>query len=322
MAVRKSGDRWIVEFMFRGDRVFIRLPAGTTKADAHQVESKRRRQIFDAVDLGKLPDPLLTKVIDEWLETKVKGSKAEKQTRSHANMVRGSIEGLSLSAVQSAAERVRASAVLSTATRNRRLCVLKATAKYAFQKGYTQENYSTKIQLLPERKYQRRELAPDMAQTLIEAANTPRAKALIALAAYTGMRLGEVLKLKPGDVFEDHLMARDRKHGGDTAIPILPALRPHLKQIPLTGGWRNIYRGWLSARKRAGLNIRYHDLRHMAATAMIDAGHDSRLVADILGHTTIQTTMKYTHPSLEAKAKAMRSITSGLHQARRKKARK
>src|SRR5688572_3543114 len=96
MAVRKSGDRWIVEFMQRGVRIFRRLPAGRTKADAQQLESKLRGQIFNAVDLGKLPDPLLSKVIDEWLETR-RASKAKKQTESHANAVKRAVGSLCLS---------------------------------------------------------------------------------------------------------------------------------------------------------------------------------------------------------------------------------
>src|ERR1043165_9591919 len=96
MAVRKRGDRWVVEFMQRGVRIYRRLPPGRTKADAQQLESKLRGQVFNAVDLGKLPDPLLSKVIDEWLETK-RGSKAAKATANHAAAVRGCVEGFPLS---------------------------------------------------------------------------------------------------------------------------------------------------------------------------------------------------------------------------------
>ena len=156
---------------------------------------------------------------------------------------------------------------------------------------------------------------------LMDAATTPRARALIAFAAYTGMRLGEVLKLTPQDVVGGFIRVRDAKTG-DRDIPIPRELKPHLGALPFKGNWRNIYRGWLSARKRAGLTLRYHDLRHMAATAMAEAGNHPIVIADVLGHKSLQTTRKYTHPSLEAKAKALRAIPSGLHRAGKKKAQK
>lgn len=328
MAVRKNGDRWVVEFMQRGVRVFRRLPAGRTKGDAQQLESKLRGQVFNAVDLGKLPDPLLSKVIDEWLETR-RGAKAEKQTRSHALAVSAvdrneSNDGFRLSDAVSLAQAIKrrgAGSGHAASTINRRLCVLKAAAKYAFQKGYTPENLSAKIQLLPEKSYQRRELDPQAIQALLNAATTARARALIAFAAFTGMRLGEILKLTPQDVVGGFIRVRDAKTG-DRDIPIPGELKPHLGALPFKGNWRNVYRGWLSARRRAKVNMRFHDLRHLAATAMAEKGHHPIIIADILGHKSLQTTRKYTHPSLEAKAKAMKAITSGLHQGKKKGAKK
>lgn len=305
--------------MQRGVRVFRRLPAGRNKGDAQALESKLRGQIFNAVDLGKLPDPLLSKVIDEWLETTVKGRKSEKQTRSHAGTVSGLAADARYSAITEVADRVRRSHALSPATINRRLCVLKATAKYAYQKGYIAENLSAKIQLLPEKGYTRRQVDMGAIPALMDAATTPRARALIAFAAYTGMRLGEILKLTPQDVVGGFIRVRDAKTG-DRDIPIPGALKLHLGMLPFKGNWRNIYRGWLRARERAGLTLRYHDLRHMAATAMAEAGHHPIVIADVLGHKSLQTTRKYTHPSLEAKAKALRAIPSGLQRAGKKKA--
>lgn len=335
MAVRKNGDRWIVEFMFRGIRHFHRLPKGRTKADAQALESKLRSQIFDAVDLGKLPDPLLEKLIDEWLDEK-KETKSAAHTASHAKAVKRAVGGYTLSRIREGAAALsgvagpaNSSAVgkskrghLAAGTINRRLCVLKAVAKYAYQKGYCKENLSAKIQLLPEKSYTRREVDRESVPVLMDAATTPRARALIAFGAYTGMRLGEILKLTPEDVVDGFIRVRDSKTGEDRQVPIAPALKPHLGALPFKGNWRNVYRGWLSARKRAGLNLRYHDLRHMAATAMAEAGHHPIIIADVLGHKSLQTTRKYTHPSLEAKAKALGAITAGLHQGRKKKARR
>lgn len=200
---------------------------------------------------------------------------------------------------------IRADAGISPATRNRRLCVLKATLKFAWRKGWTEENLSARIPLLPEKTYQPRDVTPAMARKLIAHASTPRAKALIALSAYTGLRLGEVLKLTPKDVRKGVLVLRDTKNGTDRLIPVLKPLKPHLTQIPFGANWRNVYRGFQRARKRAGLDIRYHDLRHMVGSALTNTGADLRLVGDILGHESLQTTRRYTHPNMDVKRKAL-----------------
>ncbi|TEU08521.1 MAG: hypothetical protein E3I52_01810 [Candidatus Aminicenantes bacterium] len=57
-------------------------------------------------------------------------------------------------------------------------------------------------------------------------------------------------------------------------------------------------------------NFRFHDLRHTAATLMVMGGVDLVTVKEILGHSRIEITMRYAHPTSENKRKAVAVLES------------
>ena len=61
--------------------------------------------------------------------------------------------------------------------------------------------------------------------------------------------------------------------------------------------------------KAAGLeNFRFHDLRHVAATRMIERGIDIVTVKEVLGHSDIRMTARYAHATSEAKRRAVETL--------------
>ena len=326
MSVRSFKDgqgrqRYSVEFETRGSRIFRRLPPGATKTQAGQLETRLRHELIDQTVIGKRPDVTLEAAIRAWLAEAVKGRKSESHTASHADRVIDATDGLRLGDVSDrAADAVRAAGEgLAPGTTNRRLCVLKAVAKFAWRKGWASENASGRIALLPEMAQPRRNVTPEDARRLIEAASTKRAKALIALSAFTGLRLGEVLKLKPADVKGGVIVARDTKNGTDRLIPIVPELEPHLAQIPFKAGWRNVYRGFERARERAGLDLRYHDLRHMVGSALANSRADPRLSMKLMGHKSVVTHQRYVHPDVEVMREMLETALKPITPPIRKK---
>ena len=69
--------------------------------------------------------------------------------------------------------------------------------------------------------------------------------------------------------------------------------------------------------KAAGLpEVRYHDLRHGAASLMVAQGVTPRVAMDVLGHSDIGTTMNtYAHVAPELQQEATQKVADYLWQA-------
>lgn len=67
-----------------------------------------------------------------------------------------------------------------------------------------------------------------------------------------------------------------------------------------------IWRAWRRLCERAGVEpVRVHDLRHTAATRMLERTHDLQLVSRMLGHSSVAVTARYTMRSDAAFREAM-----------------
>ena len=122
----------------------------------------------------------------------------------------------------------------------------------------------------------------------------------VALAAHTGLRLGDLLKLSWSHVGNDAIVISTgkSKHRREAIIPLYEALRTVLAAIPqqspviLTSSKR---RPWTvnsfgtafdRAKKKAGLDARdlhFHDLRGTACTRFYVAGLSERVIGEIMG---------------------------------------
>jgi site-specific recombinase XerD len=178
-------------------------------------------------------------------------------------------------------------------------------------------------EMIPHLPYPRQEkrlptvLSEEEVARFFQAVSHPRNRvALMALYA-AGLRVSEVVGLKPDDINRDRMLIHVRQGKGrkDRMVMLSSMLLKELDRY-LRGArpyhWlfpgadptchlttRALQRICRLAGEAAQLSKRVtpHVLRHSFATHLLDAGTDLRVVQTLLGHRSIQTTAVYTHVS-------------------------
>ena len=155
-----------------------------------------------------------------------------------------------------------------------------------------------------------------------------RDRTFFELLYSSGLRCSEALKLKWKDVFIDSrkLKVEQGKGGYDRYVPFCSSaaffLSKWKQRTPpskddfifpgLSGGHLTYHCMSLRFRKylfesgirKPGLSI--HSIRHSCATHLLEAGADVRYVSELLGHNSMETTVRYTHPTEESQRRAFR----------------
>ena len=167
----------------------------------------------------------------------------------------------------------------------------------------------------------------------VERRPSARDRALARLLFYTGLRLSEVAALRLDDVF---VSARKGK------VIVRSGKGETYREVPLMGEVREALDGWLAERRErfpetasdalflsrrgqplstraidlvlrkladdAGLELSAHTLRHTCLTNLVRRGNDLVLVAELAGHKRLETTRRYTRPSVADREAAMEAL--------------
>jgi len=214
---------------------------------------------------------------------------------------------------------------LSSRTRNKLLVVLQGIFKRAVKVHGLPTNPTVGVERHPQRATGDIEVfSPEEVMALVGAAACEQDGAIYLTAAFTGLRRGELIALHWRDVDFAGSVIRVRgsysagqlttpKSGKVRSVPLAPDVArtlARLRERPLltgdddpvfvgqAGGYLDasaLRRRYACALKTAKLRqLRFHDLRHTFGTRMI-AKADIRRVQEWMGHSDVQTTMKYLH---------------------------
>ena len=164
----------------------------------------------------------------------------------------------------------------------------------------------------------------------------------ILISMHMGLRIGEICGLQWSDIdFEKQLLTVRRTvqrvqtetgtkllidapktNSSKRSVPILDFMMNLLRKFRNQDNFyllskteqpvepRTLQRRFKTILKKANLpSVNYHSLRHMFATNCIKAGFDVKTLSEILGHTSVETTLKlYVHSSMERKIECMNKL--------------
>lgn len=336
MAVFRRGKVWWYDFRFAGVRIRESTRA-TTRAQALQAEAIRKTELLQGRVQTRRPEP--SPRFSDFAHGGFAHWCANEHRNRHSTYARymrsvkalaeffgnktlevidpGVVERYKLHRSQQPRKNTRDGRLVSPAAVNRDLAVLRILFNFAIRLGAASRNPVAGVKFLKENHLHMRVLTPEEEGQYLQAAS-PLLRDVAIIMLETGMRPGEVCKLRTVDL--DNKLGSVCVHEGKT-----PSARRH---IPLTKRAldvlaRRAVEGkseWLfpspfdpskpvievrkaheAAVKRAGIKPRFrlYDIRHTALSRMAMAGIDLATLKEIAGHSQIQMTMRYIHPTAE-----------------------
>lgn len=307
--------RWRFEFdrviEGRRHRLSRLLPRGWSQAQADTYDRQEGGRLYALATGVQQRDPLIDEAVVLYLRDKT-ALKSYKATAEHLAAITWAYTGRPLSELAAVARNVTEQSDVAPATVRNRLACLKAACRWAWKAhGLTREDPTTRMQL-PQVSNERQVYIgrKQMLQACRACRHWPTQVA-IRVAFYSGLRLGEILRVQ---VEGDALVLHDTKNGDRRAVPVHPKIRHLLRFLPLDAPKITVQRAWQMARARVGMeHVTFHDLRHSAASEMVNAGVDLFVVGKVLGHRDSRSTQRYSHLTADTLAGAV-----GLIGARRR----
>jgi integrase len=302
-----------VGVMVKGKRIHRRLPKGSSKGDAKQLEA----QLIQAAGRKQVNipgDPPMEFVMGLYLEH-CDSLRSPETAKFHALRCGPWMTGTRASQAEDTVRKMvkDLKKAYKPATINKSIGTVKTALKLAFEEKHIPADYGASIKRLAENNQRHEYLTVEQVKEIANhCSDTVRAAVWIALL--TGARRGEILKLSQEDIIGNRLRIRsgNTKTLKERTVPIVPALKPWLPYIPFQINYEGLKTGFRRAREKAGYpHIHFHDLRHSCASILINMKPPVPLevVRDILGHATVKTTERYAHLQVDQQEKALNKLS-------------
>ena len=196
---------------------------------------------------------------------------------------------------------------------NHALDLLRGIMNFAMARGHLETNPARAVERNPRRvltRFLSRQEVARLHRVLDSQTRDSRREQadIVRLLLLTGCRRSEILRLRWSEVDRDRLVFADSKTG-PRIVPLNTQARRILERRPrgvspfvfpsprdhARPRSRNLA-FWYRARREAGIeDVRLHDLRHTHASHAVMNGVPVPVVARLLGHSDVRTTLRYAH---------------------------
>ena len=208
---------------------------------------------------------------------------------------------------------------VSPATVNRALACLKCMFNKAIEWGKAEHNPVKHVKLFKENNKRLRYLEKEEIVKLLSNCSA-HLKPILIVALNTGMRKGEILNLKWHDIdFRRGITyLLDTKNGEKREVPMNKQVKSALIKVRKRPNspyifcnkngkpYGDIKKSFFTALNKSDiLKFRFHDLRHTFASHLVMSGVDLNTVRELMGHKSLQMTLRYSHLSPDHKQRAV-----------------
>ena len=284
-----------------------RLPPGTSRGKAEAYNARIVGQWFDRDRLGIHEVPLIAEVIRQYDLRITPSLRSPRYAQHCVAAVAPHVLGKTLEQLPEVA-RVVAKALQgqAPATIAHRVSFLRTLARYALKWQLVSQDYGIAIERPRFNNARQHYITKGELATILRHTSRPVRRAAWQLF-YTGMRRDELYQAV---IRDDCYVLAMTKNGDPRTVPIpLPvrkfAGRPAITKNPLSKAFKR-------ACKAAGFgHLVLHDLRHSAASQLLNAGADLNLVGMILGHRDGRSTRRYAHLTTDTARRWMNFAARG-----------
>jgi excisionase family DNA binding protein len=326
---KQGKDRWYLDYRdTRGKRIQRVIRQAVSRQQAAIALQKAVQDVFNAKhNIKPAPKPVsFPELADQYIERYAKTNKRSWKTdRSYIKSMTEYFGNAPLSEISSfhiegyKAERLKQHVRHSTV--NRCLAVLRRMLNLSVEWGYLQEHQRPKFKLFSEKDNLKERILTQDEETKLFQASATHLRPILTLALHSGMRLGEILSLTwtQIDLKKGLIRVERTKSGLSRLIPVNSALYGDLRATRGQSSSAFLFRNaktekplgsvktaFKAACRRAGISgLRFHDLRHTFASRLVERGADLITVKELLGHSSVKITERYTHSQSEQKKSAV-----------------
>jgi integrase len=312
MPIRKRGDRFQVRVQSNGRRAEKSLPKGAKRSDAVALEIALRKSVIDQT-VGRPQRYTISQALDRWEESEARALRSwERDVRYRAAVVRQLAGDRQLDELPDLVDEIKVGPSRAVSVRPARIGISQlcdASEKW----HWTDKPLGRQIERVPGERTRNLRLTSGQVHALMTRAD-PRLRDLVEFLALTGLRRSEALRLVPDDIRGGSIYVSElSKSGRARIVPLAPAaLRIARRAIPFDLRTSSISKLWREARSAAGLpRARLHDLRHAFASWIMEQGTPATVVRDMLGHSSLAVTSRYTHSRPGDAAAAVKNLRVG-----------